>query len=97
MFVHNYCYNGSRRYDRSVIASLVESSLDSVFAECEKAYHRLSTEFFRGDDPVGKKLIADLESYSYLCESLIRKEHIFSINETVKDMNTGSFVGQNVT
>ena len=57
----------------------------------------MSTEFFRGDDPVGKKLIADLESYSYLCESLIRKEHIFSINETVKDMNTGSFVGQIVT
>ena len=51
----------------------------------------MSTEFFRGVDPVGKKLIADLESYSYLCESLIRKEHIFSINETVKDMNTGFF------
>lgn len=68
----------------------VESSLDSVFAECEKAYHRLSTEFFRGDDPVGKKLITDLETYSYVCESLIRKERVFSINETVKDMNTGS-------
>ena len=75
----------------------VESSLESVFAECEKAYHRLSTEFFRGDDPVGKKLIADLESYSYICESLIRKERVFSINETVKDMNTGFLFGRKMT
>ena len=61
----------------------MKTVLESVGAEAE-------------DEKI-EKLIADLESYSYLCESLIRKEHIFSINETVKDMNTGSFVGQNVT
>lgn len=67
----------------------LESSLEAVFATCEKLYHRLNTEFFPGNDPTGKKLVADLEKSAHTCEILIRREHVFSINETIKDILTG--------
>ncbi len=63
-----------------------------MFAACEKAYNRLSTEFFKADDPTGKQLIVELEKNLHTCEILIRKEHVFSINETIRDISTGNFV-----
>ena len=63
-----------------------------MFAACEKAYNRLSTEFFNANDPVGKQLIAELEKNVHACEILIRREHVFSINETIRDISTGTFV-----
>ena len=72
-----------------LIDLLLDSSLESVFAECQKEYNRLNTEFFSGQDETGKKLISDLEKNALRCEILIRREHIFSINETIKDISTG--------
>ena len=63
-----------------------------MFAACEKAYHRLSTEFFNVNDPIGKQLIVELEKNVRTCEILIRKEHVFSINETIRDISTGIFM-----
>lgn len=70
----------------------IDNSLERVFADCQKAYTRLSTEFFSGNDEEGKKLIADLEKNARQCEILIRKEHIFSVNETIKDIGTGMHI-----
>ena len=69
---------------------IIDSSLEAVFSTCEKLYHRLTTEYFAGNDPNGKKLITDLERSVHACEILIRREHVFSINETIKDILTGS-------
>ena len=71
---------------------LVDNSLERVFADCQKEYTRLNTEFFSGNDKEGKQLIADLEKNAHHCEILIRKEHIFSVNETIKDIATGKIV-----
>ena len=75
-----------------IIHSQIDNSLERVFANCQKEYTRLNTEFFSGNDKEGKQLIADLEKNAHQCEILIRREHIFSVNETIKDIATGRIV-----
>lgn len=65
------------------------SDIESVFAECQNCFNRLSTEFFAGNDKTGTELIVKLEEKAHECEVLIRREHLFSINETIKDISTG--------
>ena len=66
-------------------------SLEALFVQCQKEYNRLSTEYFKPTDPVGGELIENLEKHAKECELQIRKEHVFSINETIKDISTGRF------
>ncbi|KAK8820115.1 hypothetical protein WA577_006183 [Blastocystis sp. JDR] len=64
------------------------SSLETLFAQCQKEYNRLSTEYFKPTDPTGGELIESLEKHAKECELQIRREHVFSINETIKDIST---------
>ena len=73
--------------------SNVATQLEDVFARCQKCFNRLSTEFFGGNDQTGNQLISELEESALKCEILIRKEHLFSINETIKDTSTGFISG----
>ena len=75
----------------SRVASPTVSSLETLFAQCQKEYNRLSTEYFKPTDPTGGELIESLEKHAKECELQIRKEHVFSINETIKDISTGGF------
>ena len=71
--------------------SRIVSSLETLFAQCQKEYNRLSTEYFKPTDPTGGELIESLEKHAKECELQIRREHVFSINETIKDISTGCF------
>lgn len=70
---------------------MLELSLEEVFANCQDGFKRLSTEYFKADDPVFVQLVADLEANCKQCEILIRRERLFSINDTVNDFPTGAF------